>query len=694
MKNNEKEIVEETKDESESLSSSKSIRTKLLIIPTILVVISIIGIIVSVSIRTDRSMRAQMEEETIFLLSNVEERIADNRKSIEVLEDITERDLLNALEVVKNKNTEELANEEIIELANLLQVDELNLYDESGEITHSNIPGNIGWISDSEHSISLFQSSSEEVITEEIREDADGDFEGFFKYGNIKNSDGSVFQIGFNVDHIVEMLEQFHEQALIDDLVATDDVMYANYIDNNYLSIASNDEEYIGTDVSAHSPEIVEAVDKEEIISGNQEFYGSKVYDVIYPVKIDGENQGALRIGFYLDDVNDAIRTNVLAVVVIGLIAIIIIGFVLYRSSKEMIYIVNSLKGDTELMATGDFSMDVPEEMLEREDEFGEIARANMRMKLSIRDILEDVTGKAETVASYSQELTATSQDSERSAEDLALVIEEIAGAATSQASDVNDGLEAVHELEEIINLNNNNVESLNSTIRLVDTLKDEGLELILDLVAKTEDTRRSVEEIGSIIDDTSLSAENIAGALEMIKNISDQTNLLALNASIEAARAGDAGRGFAVVAEEIRKLAEESASFAEEIEIIVSDLTTKADSAVDTMEAVDQIVEEQGEGVSRTDDKFQGISDAVEQVESLLDEVNQSSLQMEDQKERLANMIENLAAVAEENAAGTEEASASVDEQNNAMGMLADASAELAAIAEGLNESTSVFRV
>ena len=73
---------------------------------------------------------------------------------------------------------------------------------------------------------------------------------------------------------------------------------------------------------------------------------------------------------------------------------------------------------------------------------------------------------------------------------------------------------------------------------------------------------------------------------------------MLALNAAIEAARAGEAGKGFAVVADEIRKLAEQSSVFSNEIASVIHELSFKSAETVQTMHSVQNMFTEQSEAV------------------------------------------------------------------------------------------------
>ncbi|MBL8481537.1 MAG: methyl-accepting chemotaxis protein, partial [Rhodocyclaceae bacterium] len=110
------------------------------------------------------------------------------------------------------------------------------------------------------------------------------------------------------------------------------------------------------------------------------------------------------------------------------------------------------------------------------------------------------------------------------------------------------------------------------------------GAEIAERAAQEIERIARNASSSAQLIEQLGSRTQAISGILQVIHDIAEQTNLLALNAAIEAARAGEQGRGFAVVADEVRKLAERTASATGEIRgviVAIQDETHKAVQSV-----------------------------------------------------------------------------------------------------------------
>ncbi|MCT4594142.1 MAG: methyl-accepting chemotaxis protein [Anaeromicrobium sp.] len=371
-------------------------------------------------------------------------------------------------------------------------------------------------------------------------------------------------------------------------------------------------------------------------------------------------------------------------------VGVILALFMANLIQKPIVEIAKKAKTVADL----DLRENIDKKLIKRKDEVGIIGESVQSIIINLRSFLNQVGETSNQVAESSQELSATARQVNLVSEEVARTIEEIALSANNQAKDTQIGTENALDLGTIIEKNQEYLEQLNKSSNIIDRNVKEGLDVVYELVQKTNTTKKATEEIYS----TSLEADNssaaIGSASALIAQIAEKTNLLALNAAIEAARAGEHGRGFSVVAEEIRKLAEQSTKSTKEIDNIVTELINNSKKTVKSVETVKEIIGSQEESVKNIESKYGEISASVEVSLGVIGRLNESGETLEKGKNNILNIMENLSALAEENAASTEETSASTEEQRASVEGMASSSEALSDLAQELQKVISKFKI
>lgn len=474
--------------------------------------------------------------------------------------------------------------------------------------------------------------------------------------------------------------------------------------DTGILVANSIDDSLVMNNVVNTSPEFRQYLDEiaknNSVVANMKSTITNKASKIAFaPINIKGvENKWAYLSVNSIDSFTANAKKDMLLNIFINIFMIIIIVALIYILIRNMISKpIVLVKIAMEKMSVYDFNLRKEEEQaakyMERKDEIGIMTKSIKKMTDNLKDLVSSISSNTQNLAATAQELTATSQNTSSSAQEVSQAVSNIADGATSQAQDTQNAVQSIEISNSLIKEMVDILKELSNSTYIIDNKKEEGNTIITELVDITNQNKKVSKDIENIITQTNKSAEKISKASEMIQSISDQTNLLALNAAIEAARAGEAGKGFAVVAEEIRKLAEQSAGFTEEIRNVIEELKLKSESAVSMMDTVSSIMKEQIDKVNDTGEKFKEISSAVESSTNIVKKLDESSYKIEKENSKITNVIENLSAIAQENAATTQEASASVETQTEAIQDISQASENLAHIATELQEEVSKFQ-
>lgn len=377
--------------------------------------------------------------------------------------------------------------------------------------------------------------------------------------------------------------------------------------------------------------------------------------------------------------------------VTVSLLGLLILIAVIYFFSKYLTGQINKANQLSEALSSGDFtaSMDV-----KTVDEMGVMASRFNAMTATLRETLSQVSYSAQQVAATSEQLMASAEQTSKATEQIAQSVQEIAYGTEQQVDATNQGSDVINEIARHISVMEKGIEEVNSSTRDANRQATEGNQMAAKTVEHMTVIHGQMEQTASVVNALGQRSQEIGQMIELITSIASQTNLLALNAAIEAARAGEQGRGFAVVADEVRKLAEQSSSAAEQVSNIVADIQRDTESAIAAMSHGSAILGEGMTLVNATGTAFEQIADSTAHLLTRTDEVSAEMKQISQEMQAIVTAIDHISQIAMQSAGNSQTVAAAAEEQNASMEEISAAATMLAKMAEELNDTVRSFKL
>lgn len=283
----------------------------------------------AIKIRVDHKY-TELENITLEISDSFAQSLAQTSKSSQVITELLDEKILlasQAIMLIENKYD----NHVLQSISDMFNVDEVNLFNSEGEIIYSTSEQVIGWKVYENHPVYAFMMGNQTTLVEDIRRDTEDGL--LYKFGYVKNADGSFLQLGILAEHIHEVLADFETTNLVHDISDRSDVKDVFFIDEAYEVVASNIPSYIGWKIkgSQLGTEIAGNPAELQKIESTKDTY----YSISAPIVSDTEKIGTLLLRWPAEKIDTEVAQIVRFGTSIFLIVIFTTGIILYYAYKK-----------------------------------------------------------------------------------------------------------------------------------------------------------------------------------------------------------------------------------------------------------------------------------------------------------------------------------------------------------------------
>ncbi|MBS4097603.1 MAG: methyl-accepting chemotaxis protein [Sulfuricella sp.] len=315
-----------------------------------------------------------------------------------------------------------------------------------------------------------------------------------------------------------------------------------------------------------------------------------------------------------------------------GLILSVLAGFFITRCIARGVSTLEQAAGQ---LSAGDLTARVE---VCSNDELGQVAHAFNKMASEFGDLIGQVQQAARQITDATGQLSDSA--------------ERVAQGSTSQTSEAASAAASVENLNQAIQEVASRSQAATRAAGDTDALATQGQQVVNGAAQGIREIADTFNESARLIDALGQRSQQIGQIVNVIKDIADQTNLLALNAAIEAARAGEQGRGFAVVADEVRKLAERTATATAEISTMINAIQSETGNTVNNMDKGSKQVDQGVQLAAQAGESLQQINTSLRHVAEMIRHIAEATRQQSEASNEITRRVDGIVRMAEENSA------------------------------------------